>query len=386
MGLDIDGASIDMALDDGATFANGVKRAFAEIELELKSGKKAALYTAAQALARHIPVQVSFVSKADRGYALLGNGGQPGKAGPVTFPPRATVEQGLRAILAGCLAHAQANAPGFLDSDDPEYLHQLRVGMRRFKSALKLFKGLVALPAELQRQLDDVAALLGAARDADVLLLTTLPRIADAGRHHALLAPLLAHAEAYAHAQRAAARAAVHSTHHAQMMLALFAWVDGKRWRKDASRAGRARLRAPLAAYARHAVVGAHATVAKRAHNVADSGGHDSAALHRLRIGCKQARYAVEFFDDLARPGKARRYVKKLSTVQDALGALNDGHVAGTILAGFIQADPALAPAAGVVSAYLDGVAAARIGSSAAPWRRLDRPAAARGLIPTGGK
>ncbi len=378
--LEVGGASIEMALDEGLTLAKGANSAFAEIELELKSGKKAALYTAANQIARHIPVQLSFVSKAERGFALLGEGMHPRKASAIAFPRRARVEQGLRRILAGCLEHAQANAQGLLDSDDPEYLHQLRVGLRRFKSALKLFRGVVALPADLQAQLDEVATVLGAARDADVLLLTTLPRIADAGKHRDLLQGLFDHVHADAQDKRAAARRAVHSTHYAQLMLGLFAWVDGKRWRKDASRAGRARLRRPLAAYARHAVVAAHGVVAKRARKVQRLGGRDSASLHRLRIGCKQARYAVEFFSDIEKKDKAARYVKKLSAVQDALGVLNDVHVAETILSGYAEARPELGTQVRIVTAYLHGIAAARLDNRQAPWRKLAHPASAVGV------
>jgi triphosphatase len=387
--LEVDGASIEMALDEGMLHANGTQSPFWEIELERKSGKKAALYKAAHQLAHHIPVQLSFITKAERGYALLGDGPRPRKATPIVFPKNATVEQGMRRILAGCLAHAQANAQGFLDSDNPEYLHQLRVGMRRFKSTLKLFRDLVALPPHLQRQLDDLSTLLGAARDADVLLHTTLPHIAAAGKHEVFLQPLLAHAQVYAQARRAAARQAVHSTRHAQLMLGLFEWVDGKRWRKDIARATRARLRKPLATFARHAVVDAHGVVARRARKVEKLGGHDAASLHRLRIGCKQARYAVEFFTGIERAGKASRYVKKLSAVQEALGVLNDAHVAQTTLAGFTTDQPHLAPAVGVVSAYLNGLAAASINSRKAPWRKLAAPRAARGvqgLVRPGGR
>ena len=139
----------------------------------------------------------------------------------------------------------------------------------------------------------------------------------------------------------------------------------------------------------RHAVADAHAVVAKRARKVEKLGGHDSVSLHRLRIGCKQARYAVEFFDGIERPAKAKRYVRQLSAVQDALGMLNDAHVAQVALAGFTHTQPNLAPAVGVVSAYLNGMAAARLHHRRAPWRKLAAPRAARGvrgLVRTGGQ
>jgi len=39
------------------------------------------------------------------------------------------------------LEHAAANVPGTLEGRDPEYLHQLRVGMRRLRAALNVFRG-----------------------------------------------------------------------------------------------------------------------------------------------------------------------------------------------------------------------------------------------------
>lgn len=382
--LEVDGSSIEMALDEGTVHANGASSAFHEIGLEHKSGRKSALYRAAHQLARHIPVQLSFISKADRGFALLGDGVRPRKAMAITFPKSATVEQGMRRILTACLAHAQANAQGFLDSDDPEYLHQLRVGMRRFKSALKLFRDLVALPPHLLQQLDALSTLLGAARDADVLLMTTLPRIVKAGKHGDFLQPLIDHAQAYAHAQREAARHAVHSTRHAQLMLALFEWVDRKGWRKGMARTTRAALQRPLAGFAREAVTAAHAVVTKRARKAEKPGGHDGVSLHRLRIGGKQARYAVEFFAAIERPARAARYVKQLSGIQDALGTLNDAHVAQTIVTGFTHDRPDLAPAVGVVAAYLNGMATDRLNRRQAPWRKLPDRHIARSLVRTG--
>jgi hypothetical protein len=57
---------------------------------------------------------------------------------------------------------------------------------------------------------------------------------------------------------------------------------------------------------------------------------------------------------------------------------LNDAHVAQTLLTGFTASHPGLAPAAGVVAAYLDGMAAARLNATNAPWRTLAGRKAAR--------
>lgn len=387
--LAVDGAIIDMALDDGAAITSDTKSNFAEIGLALKSGARSALYAAARQLARHIPVQLSVITKAERGYALLDRGPRPRKAGPIALRGQGSVEAGMRTIFLACLAHAQANAEGFLDSDDAEFLHQFRVGMRRFKSALKLFRGLVALPLDLQVRLADLATSLGSVRDADVLARATLPQLAAAAKNSTLLQPLHGAAQAHAAGQRQAARQSMHSLDHAQLMLGLFEWVDGKRWRDGLSKTGRARLRLPLARFAAGAVSEANALVVKRAHKLRRLGGRDSAALHRLRIACKQARYAVEFFTSIARPRRAARAVRRLARLQDALGQLNDLHVAQAAVAELKRAQPDLAAAADVASACLRGMVQARLGQRHVAWRKLTRshPALrATGIIAPGAR
>lgn len=386
--LEIDGSSVEMALDDGKVVAAGESSRFCEVELELKAGKKSALYAAARHLAHHVPAQISFVSKAERGFALLGEAAEPVKASPVAFPPDASVEQGMRRIFAACLVHAQANLAGFLHSDDVEYLHQLRVGMRRFKSALKLFRDLVALPPELREQLDELSGLLGAARDADVLLLSTLADLNGAEKQTQAMHALLEHAARHAAERRAAAREALHGTRHAQLMIALFEWVDCKRWRRDVSKQERQRLRTPLAGYAHHAVIAAHALVARRAGKVRDQQREeernakrdekpddDGAArsMHRLRIAGKQSRYAVDFFTDIERPNRAEKYIKQLTRTQDALGALNDVSVAKHTLADFAKADAALGEQVDAVVDQLDAISHKAMGATDAPWRKLGK-------------
>ncbi len=374
--LEIAGSAVEMALDNGKVIAGDESSRFCEVELELESGKKSAMYTAARHLAHHVPVQISFVSKADRGFALLGEATAPVKAEPVVFSPDSCVEQGMRRIFAACLLHAQANVPGFLISDDVEYLHQLRVGMRRFKSALKLFRDLVALPQELRTQLDELSDVLGAARDADVLLLSTLADLNGAEEPAGAMQALLERAARHAADRRAAARDALHSTRHSQLMIALFEWVDCKRWRRDISKKQRHRLRAPLAGYAQHAVIAAHSMVARRAGKLrgSDNAGDKAArSLHRLRIAGKQSRYAVDFFTDIERPQQAQKYIKQLTRTQDALGTINDINVARGTLENFAKADSVLNEQVGVVIDSLDASMSTASHGRRLPWRKLDK-------------
>ncbi|WP_227368966.1 CYTH domain-containing protein [Halomonas sp. M20] len=68
--LETEGASIEVALDQGSIHAAGQRVAINELELELKRGKPAALWQLAQTLAERVPLRPSIASKAERGAAL----------------------------------------------------------------------------------------------------------------------------------------------------------------------------------------------------------------------------------------------------------------------------------------------------------------------------
>jgi CHAD domain-containing protein len=57
-----------------------------------------------------------------------------------------------------------------LDDTDPEALHQMRVGLRRLRTALQVFEFAVELPKSINiRQIREFAQVLGAVRDSDVM-------------------------------------------------------------------------------------------------------------------------------------------------------------------------------------------------------------------------
>jgi CHAD domain-containing protein len=83
----------------------------------------------------------------------------------------------LPAVLGNCLEHIQRNEVAVVEGHDPETLHQMRVGVRRLRSALKLFATVAPCPPALLEDIDWLGMELGAARDWDVLLSSTLARM-----------------------------------------------------------------------------------------------------------------------------------------------------------------------------------------------------------------
>lgn len=70
--VEVPGGRIEIALDDGVVEAGGRREAILELELELLSGDPAALGGLAARLAERVALTPSTVTKAERGFRLLG--------------------------------------------------------------------------------------------------------------------------------------------------------------------------------------------------------------------------------------------------------------------------------------------------------------------------
>lgn len=99
------------------------------------------------------------------------------KATSLKLCKRMSIEQVFQAITVHCMAQIQANGAVLRKAHDVTGLHQMRVGVRRLRSALAAFKDVLRIPEEIHQELDWLAAPLGAARDWDVLTGSTLPAV-----------------------------------------------------------------------------------------------------------------------------------------------------------------------------------------------------------------
>jgi CHAD domain-containing protein len=250
----------------------------------------------------------------------------PAKAAPVRLKRKMRMEDALQRIGLDCMAQIEANLPDVL-AQNVESLHQMRVGLRRLRALLDMFRKLAPLPSELQEGLDWLSGELGAARDWDVLADATLP--AFTGIH---TEALQATAKERARALHRNMLPTLHSPRYTQLMLLMNAWLRGRQWRP----ASGLPKNDPLAQPALDGLVPllrkAHKRLRKRVNALAALGDSDAPARHRVRIATKKARYAAGFFRDLLPAREVKVYIKRLSTLQDRLGRLNDLAVAGRLL------------------------------------------------------
>lgn len=329
------GNRIEVALDVGHVERKAHKVPVNEIELELKDGDPAGLYAFALQLLEDIPLHISNINKAQRGYMLVRETGHaPFRAQALELDAGASLSEALLAILGNCLEQIQRNEVAVVEGHDPETLHQMRVGVRRLRSALKLFSTVAPCPPALLEDIGWLGAQLGAARDWDVLLSSTLSRV-DAPQME-----LQALALETAHVKRREAVQAIHSQRYTHLMLTLGSWMLQAAPLLDGA----------AARFSRQSMQHLHKSLLKRANRM---NADDPASAHRTRIAAKRARYALEFFHSLYRAKGTHTYLKTLAAAQEELGQHNDVVVAERLLLELAQRHPQSAGAIQFARGYL---------------------------------
>ena len=336
------GATIEVALDVGEIRAGTRVQALCEVELELKSGRADALLDVALALTQRVSMLPFDTSKAERGMQLArGVEAVPARASVIKLSRNMTVEEGFAAICGTCLAQFQANLPGVLRDDDPEYLHQARVALRQLRAALRLFRHVCPLTEiELQQSLRNWVAVMGPVRDWDVLCVETLPAIAPHFADTQTWTHFADAAETQRKNARQAMRAALTGTNPGRVLLQFQRWLMRKAWRgqtpADATSAQRSanqiQRMAQLQALPDFATQALHRGQRKVRRMAQDFARLAPDAHHALRILIKRQRYIAEFFKSLQPGAKGKPYLQALVVAQGSLGRANDARVAATLL------------------------------------------------------
>jgi triphosphatase len=372
------GAVVEIAFDEGRILAAGTTLRIREIEFELVAGSAAALLALAERWRRRFGLVYDPRSKAERGDRLAQGSPFPSlrKAVLPRYAGDASAADAFAAVLDECLAQVTGNAIGLIEGDAAlrtAHVHQLRIGIRRLRSALRSFRGWTpAPPGDLVAGLRALFASLGKVRDNDVLDSSVVAQLARLG------APALALPAGSASPDPSAL---VCSTEVQRCLLAWITWraslaaapdgpVSGG---KDAARAedpqdqgalrsrrtprssddAQAPDRTPPAADA----ASPDHTDAPRLHRLAERrlrrwhrriladlaafDALDDTGLHALRKRIKRQRYAVEFFAPALRRRPVERYLDALSVVQEHMGALNDLFVARARYESLVESDPA---------------------------------------------
>jgi len=316
--LHIGDSGVQFSVDRGAIVSGTAREPICELELELLGGDVAVLFDLAARMQAELPLRPFNRSKAERGYALAGQRKAPVKAAAVTLTHEMSVAESASRILASGLEQLQANEHGMLLGQNPEFLHQIRVAVRRLRSALGAYSGV--LPSDpfdvFKAELKWLGARLGSARDWDVFLTESLPPLQRECQEDAVLQGLGRSAQGARERANSAARSAVRSRRYARLILNLGCIVATSAWQQRATDGAE-----PVLPFVTKLLERRYIKVVKRAGKLNKQG---PAQLHALRISIKKLRYAFESFATLFPGVRAKSFRARLAGLQASLGAIND--------------------------------------------------------------
>jgi CHAD domain-containing protein len=264
----------------------------------------------------------------------------------VALDPRERADAAAVAILRRLLDVVETNLPGALTDVDSEFLHDLRVAVRRSRALQRELRGV--FPPEPLRVFRagfrELQALTGPTRDLDVQLLEFGELAAGLGAGTAAdVAPLRRLLEQRLVAERQKMVRALRSERTRALLHNWRAFLDGLVTAPEDDRPDAAR---PVAEVAAERIGKVYRRMVKMGLAIDDDSPHE--ALHDLRKKGKELRYLLEFFSSLYPPEVVKPMVTTLKQLQDVLGRFQDREV---------QAD--LLRALGVDIATMEGGAAA---------------------------
>lgn len=321
------GAAIELAVDEGEVHAGERSRRISEVELELKSGACDPMFELARQLSKAAPLYLSFDGKATQGQGLIdGSDRAPRRHDKAPLARDLSAGGAFQAIARNALVQIAANGVVLREADSVEAVHQLRVAVRRLRSAISTFKDVVddAKTDAIKAELAWLAGACDEARDLDVFA-EGASMLAQPTLDLSPLAPVVSAARARAHAK---ACAAVASGRFRELVLETTAWVETGTWLSQGGKTSAKRRDMPADKFAAKALTRRRKALLKLA---ADIKGRDDEARHNARIAAKKLRYAAEAFAPLF-DGDAKPFIATLKQLQDQLGALNDVAVAGGLI------------------------------------------------------
>lgn len=335
----------ELALDEGTILAGGASEPVHELELELKQhGTPDDLAALDERLQATLPLAAEPHSKLERGLALLNSRTKaPGTASEDQSPSNAfdtqsrpdreehnaddwtghtPLQLAARQAVGGFLKKIRQHEPAVREGHDSDAIHDMRVATRRLRSALDLLEYAPGFSAKklhlLRRHLRKLARSLGAVRDLDVFL----KRLEDYEDEHP------------------GAKDGLHPLHHtlehrrASARRKLLRALESTKLRHDLDQVETFATETvdsfgePRPVLVRHFAGSAlwrrYEVVLRFESEIVEA---PAPELHKLRIACKRARYAMELFEP-ALGDEAKAVEDALIAVQDHLGALQDSVVA----------------------------------------------------------
>jgi len=332
------GTRAELAIDVGEIHAGEQSASLREAEIELIDGNPRDLFDIAKVLLPDSGWRFSRLSKGARGYLLAEEGRvepvlAPRNAKAVPLDPAQTVEQAARDILRECFDQIATNIAVVQALDDPEGPHQLRIGLRRLRSAFSVFRSVFSCP-EMTRLQDETRWLgqaVGRVRDMDVVLFDIVQREAAAYPDEPALARLAERLLPQAENLRRHLRELLAESRIQRLLIDLARFTETRGWLLPHDFEQSERLARPVADFAREGINKRWKKVTRQARGIAAL---DTTQRHELRKELKKLRYVVEFLAPLYPQKRVGPFVKRLRKLQTIFGELNDAETVKAMFAG----------------------------------------------------
>lgn len=303
-------STVEIALDQGRVFTNGQSQTICELEFELKEGSPLdAVALARQWRAEH-GLWISTIAKSMKGQRLRSAVpfGEATSAASPQFARHACGQEMITKVVEACLSQILPNMSELASgSKHPDHIHQLRVGVRRLRTALRELSDLTdAIDPAWESHLVQAFSELGRHRDYSHMELVVQPQLLAAG------GPTMRFGDATHHLTDPGD--IVRSADFQNTLLGLLSLLH----------------RAPPQTPDKpDALKNAISQRLEMLHTRALHDGKRFLALdeehqHRVRKHLKRLRYLIEFAAPLFSARKLNRMVAKLKPLQDALGQHND--------------------------------------------------------------
>jgi triphosphatase len=341
---------IETAIDEGlirSLWGEPRTASIRDLELELKYGNVGAMFRLAIQLAIDTGIVMEAASKAERGYHLI-NGGAPQvhKYEDVALLKGTPTLFSFRHMLADVLSHLRQNLRA-ARAGQAGGIHQLRVGVRRTRALLCLFRPILhpATVRGFDGELRYFSTIFGQARDWDVFIIETLAlaikEMPKTGWLH-LVRHVALEKQAESHA---AVVRELDSNRFNSLILSLMGWSED--YSDTAPCRGYER---PIEKVMPDLLNLVAASMDKRRRQM--NGTPNS--THAFRKGMKKMRYAVEFAESLYPEKAVTKFLRPCRDIQDALGGLNDVEVTRHLIEVLTVSYPAVTPAIRELSLWLD--------------------------------
>ncbi|MCP3868379.1 MAG: CHAD domain-containing protein [Gammaproteobacteria bacterium] len=249
---------------------------------------------------------------------------------PAPLTPELTTSAGYAMILQHNMEYLLQWEQTARSWENIEGVHQVRVSLRRIRSAITLFRTAIPKSATktLRKELQWVSGQLGLARDLDVFIDEGLCAIEGKlpfkGQKRLMLLARKHREKAY----RDQVCKMLDSDRYARFKADFIAWYSNRAWEQaDLEDKHRKHLESNLVQYARDLLDKQERVVLNRGSNIDR---HAPEQMHRLRIECKKLRYAADFFQPIF--NEMSEFIAHLKGIQDILGVMNDVSIMHNLL------------------------------------------------------